>query len=263
MPGTKWITGDVITFARMNQKTLIVQGAEPAIMYAGMLWLDTDDNLLSQRAAANNAWHTITKEELAYTITGLWTFNRGAAAPFAVDAASLKVTNLNADKVDGVNIPGTIAQILSDHNKAAHDALNIDADTVDGKDTGLNDDEILVLPASAQGEILHRGAAAWESGELKFGAIQISSSWTGADWLGSIDNRIYVAILAPAYVFKVQIKDDGGTWRDVYTADGNIMQTTVINRWYVINIAGSLANLRFYRAGGGTLNFAYYELEAS
>lgn len=100
--GTKWITGDVITFARMNQKTLIVQAAEPAIMYAGMLWLDTDDDMLYQRVAANNAWYTITKEELAYTITGLWTFNRGAAVPFAVDAASLKVTNLNADKLDGV-----------------------------------------------------------------------------------------------------------------------------------------------------------------
>lgn len=35
------------------------------------------------------------------TITGLKTFNRGAAAPFAVDAASTKVTNLDADKLDG------------------------------------------------------------------------------------------------------------------------------------------------------------------
>lgn len=37
----------------------------------------------------------------AQTITGLKTFNRGAAAPFAVDAASLLVANLNADKLDG------------------------------------------------------------------------------------------------------------------------------------------------------------------
>lgn len=35
------------------------------------------------------------------TVTNLFTFNRGAAVPFAVDAASLKVTNLDADKLDG------------------------------------------------------------------------------------------------------------------------------------------------------------------
>lgn len=38
-----------------------------------------------------------------FTFTGLQTFNRGAAAPFAVDAASLKVANLDADKLDGVD----------------------------------------------------------------------------------------------------------------------------------------------------------------
>jgi len=57
--GTKWITGDVITFARMNQKTLIVQAAEPAIMYPGMMWFDTDDDVLLQKNNANNAWATI------------------------------------------------------------------------------------------------------------------------------------------------------------------------------------------------------------
>jgi len=35
------------------------------------------------------------------TITGLWTFDRGANAPFAVDAASTVVANLDADKLDG------------------------------------------------------------------------------------------------------------------------------------------------------------------
>ena len=35
------------------------------------------------------------------TVTGLWTYNRGAAAPFAVDAASGVVANLDADKLDG------------------------------------------------------------------------------------------------------------------------------------------------------------------
>lgn len=39
----------------------------------------------------------------AFTFTGLQTFNRGAAAPFAINAASLKVSNLDADKLDGVD----------------------------------------------------------------------------------------------------------------------------------------------------------------
>lgn len=63
MPGTKWITGDVITFARMNQKTMIMQAAEPALMYVGMCWFDTDDNYLRQRNKDNNGWLMI----------GIWT----------------------------------------------------------------------------------------------------------------------------------------------------------------------------------------------
>lgn len=38
----------------------------------------------------------------------------------------------DADTVDGVDLPGTIAQVLTDHTKAAHDALGIDAETLDG-----------------------------------------------------------------------------------------------------------------------------------
>jgi len=56
--GTKWITADVITFARMNQKTLIVQAAEPAVMYEGMMWFDTDIDQLYQRNSANTGWYT-------------------------------------------------------------------------------------------------------------------------------------------------------------------------------------------------------------
>jgi len=47
---------------------------------------------------------------------------------------------LNHDNLAGFlaaehkSLPNTIAQVLSDHNKAAHDALGIDADTVDGEE---------------------------------------------------------------------------------------------------------------------------------
>lgn len=39
---------------------------------------------------------------IARTISCLFTFDRGAAAPFAVGATATKVTNLDADKVDGI-----------------------------------------------------------------------------------------------------------------------------------------------------------------
>ena len=37
-----------------------------------------------------------------------------------------------ADKVDGVDLPAPTSSVLTDHDKALHDALGIDADTVDG-----------------------------------------------------------------------------------------------------------------------------------
>lgn len=47
---------------------------------------------------------TIDLLESAQTITGLKTFDLDPAAPFAVTASSSKVTNLDADKVDGVDV---------------------------------------------------------------------------------------------------------------------------------------------------------------
>jgi len=131
---SEWSTSEVITAAKLNQKELYVGAAAPGTTYAGMLWFDTDDNVLKQRNAANTDWVERPGLSLAATITGLWTFNRGAAPPFAVGSSSLKVAFLDADLVDGKHIPNTTANILSDHNKAAHDALNIDADTVDGEE---------------------------------------------------------------------------------------------------------------------------------
>ena len=40
----------------------------------------------------------------------------------------------NSDKVDGLDLPNTCANLLTDHDKATHDALGIDADKVDGID---------------------------------------------------------------------------------------------------------------------------------
>lgn len=45
-------------------------------------------------------------------------------APLTV-ASTTKVTSLNADQVDGVDLPGTIANVLSDHDLAAHTTLGL------------------------------------------------------------------------------------------------------------------------------------------
>jgi hypothetical protein len=44
---------------------------------------------------------TLVTEEGDWTIEGLWTFDRDPSAPFAVSPGSAKVSNLDADKLDG------------------------------------------------------------------------------------------------------------------------------------------------------------------
>lgn len=151
MPGTKWITGDVITFNRMNQKTLIVQAAEPAIMYPGMLWFDTDNDNLYERNAANAAWidrsdhgaldglgdddHAQYLNNARHDLTARHSFLAGldAAGKLVLSQIGTKVADLATLWTKGTKIvfgditglPGTIASILTDHNKANHDALGI------------------------------------------------------------------------------------------------------------------------------------------
>jgi len=181
--GTKWITADVITFARMNQKTLIVQAAEPAIMYPGMLWLDTDDDFLYQRKAANDGWYTVTKEELAYTITGLWTFSRGANPPFACAAGSTQVANLIAadhaashkdgggDELDVSELAGAIggAGEIPETDGAAVSWVEPDgrydpkAHVLATTGPHTNSLPLADLAPGVQGNVIIRGAADWEA----------------------------------------------------------------------------------------------------
>lgn len=155
--GTKWITGDVITFARMNQKTLIVQAGEPLVMYAGMLWFVTGTDELQERNALNNAWidrsdhgalggladddHAQYLINARHDLTARHSFLAGIDATGKLiltqigtkvaDLATLwtKATKLVFGDIDG--LPGTIAGILTDHNKAAHDALGITPEEMD------------------------------------------------------------------------------------------------------------------------------------
>lgn len=53
---SEWASGDLITVALMNQKTVYVGSAAPGTTYAGQLWLDSDDNILYQRDKDDAAW---------------------------------------------------------------------------------------------------------------------------------------------------------------------------------------------------------------
>lgn len=93
--------------------------------------------------SANLTGKTLLAAENPDTVTGLKTFNRGAAAPFAVDAASTAVANLNADKCAGIAeaeaITGAWAFNRSPAapfavNAASAVVTNLDADKLDGQE---------------------------------------------------------------------------------------------------------------------------------
>lgn len=79
----------------------------------------------------------------------------------------------DSDKVDGehasaivtnarvkAHFPDTIANILSNHTKAVHDALNIDADTVDGCSAGINTGKVFKIPTGiSEGDIFYVNSA--------------------------------------------------------------------------------------------------------
>jgi hypothetical protein len=56
MVGGEWTTLELMTLAKMNQKTVCVSDTEPATMYAGMIWIDTTAGAVKVRNATNNAW---------------------------------------------------------------------------------------------------------------------------------------------------------------------------------------------------------------
>lgn len=177
MSGLKWVTGDVITFARMNQKTLIIQSAEPAIMYIAMMWLDIDDDTLYQRNAANGAWTTVLKVGDAPT------------------AHHVSHEDGGADEVEIDDLPGA--------NGAAGEIVESDGDAMsfvepDGRydpkahilgTAGPHTGELplIDLEAGAQGEIIIRTGADWvKLGVGTDGQVLISGG-VGADvYWGSV-----------------------------------------------------------------------------
>src|SRR5689334_20052305 len=60
-------------------------------------------NVTVTNTDANLSAKTVVVAENAQTITGLQTFDRDPSAPFAVTSSSAVVTNLDADKLDGLD----------------------------------------------------------------------------------------------------------------------------------------------------------------
>lgn len=57
--GTAWVAGDVLTSSRLNQKTIFINNVAPSPTYAGQIWVDTSNNTVKVRNAANTDWLAI------------------------------------------------------------------------------------------------------------------------------------------------------------------------------------------------------------
>lgn len=84
-----WASGDVVSMARMNQKTLFMGTSQPATTYAGQIWYNTTTDCMEVRNAGNTAWYfmnqTLTQITAPVTAaynatTTLMTFTLGANA---------------------------------------------------------------------------------------------------------------------------------------------------------------------------------------
>jgi len=56
---SEWVTGEVITAAKLNQKELFIGDTAPVSPTDGQLWYDTVNKLLKQYIAAEAAWRTV------------------------------------------------------------------------------------------------------------------------------------------------------------------------------------------------------------
>ena len=131
----------------------------------------------------------------AEAISGLWTFDRGAAAPFAVGASSTMVAYLDADKIDGYE--GSELGVRAEAESIGgvwtfEDALKIDSD---GNYSWIifEDGDVAKWTIGTES-----GITGWI---LKGGAVQFITASLGGDMIfkaGSGDN---VRIDSTAFIF--------------------------------------------------------------
>lgn len=96
--GGLWEAADVITHARMNQKTVFVGAAAPGELYDGELWYDTAHKCLSVYDNAGAAWLALSNQSGSAT-----TASGTKAVTFPVEfAATPKVFCQINDGTDGI-----------------------------------------------------------------------------------------------------------------------------------------------------------------
>lgn len=74
---------------------------------------------------------------------------------------------------------------IADHNNYAG-PIHPNATAVGGKSFGVADGNLLVLPTATEGQVLRRGATAWEAGAVPEHAVDVVTSLptAGAEYLG-------------------------------------------------------------------------------
>ena len=136
------------------------------------------------------------------------------------------------------DIPGTIASILNDHNKAAHDALNIDADQVDACHAGVATGNVFKIPAGiAQGDIFYvngsgnvvRLAAGTNGHFLKTQGAAANPIWAAG--AGGVDTWLELTDTPGAFDNGKLVKSDvaalsfGMLESDIFKKDGSVAMT--------------------------------------
>lgn len=85
---------------------------------------------------------TLVSAEGSYTITGVLTYSRGTSAPFVVNASAAKVSNLDADKLDGLDSTDFLTITSAAAASVSFSGGNFTADagtwTVDSGDVNAN-----------------------------------------------------------------------------------------------------------------------------
>lgn len=112
------------------------------------------------------------------------------------------LTGKDADTVDGVDVPATIAEVLTDHDKAAHDALDIKAGSVDAED-------VINVPA----------------GDIEAEDVQAALDELDDEKLADVAESVDAVNLAAAAVETAKIKDAAVTEGKI--ASGAVTQVKI------------------------------------
>ena len=163
---------------------------------------------------------TLVVAESTATITGLHTYDRDPSAPFAVSASSAVVTNLDADKLDGI--------------EGASFLRSDAADTKDSGDLTFNDNVIATFGTGGDADLYYdgtdlilntavvgTGALSLTKGQIKFPASQNASG--DANTLDDYEEGSWTPVIGGS----------GGTSGQAYTVqEGNY---TKIGRLVILN----------------------------